>query len=113
MSGIIGAECLIILNNFRNRKKFAIYYLCGMRWSECIRISVIQLTYLIVAAAPVSLIAYKLLNDFTIMKFDRVALYDTNNIFVTLVIVVLMYAVSVLSTKLMVSSSSPKDYLKD
>ncbi len=47
------------------------------------------------------------------MKFDRVALYDTNNIFVTLVIVVLMYAVSVLSTKLMVSSSSPKDYLKD
>ena len=113
MSGIIGAECLIILNNFRNRKKFAIYYLCGMRWSECIRISVIQLTYLIVAAAPVSLIAYKLLNDFTIMKFDRVALYDTNNIFVTLVIAVLMYAVSVLSTKLMVSSSSPKDYLKD
>ena len=113
MSGVIGAECLIILNNFRSRKRFAIYYLCGMRWGECITISVIQLTYLVAAAVPCSWIVFNLLNNFTIMNFNNVTLYDTNNIFVTIGIIVLMYAVSVISTKLMVSGSSPKDYLKD
>lgn len=112
-SGVLGAECLIILNNLRNRKRFAIYYICGMKWNDCIKISVTQLSYLIAAAFPLTCIAFAVMFNFNIMSFNEITLFDTSNVIVTVGVILLMYFISVVSSKLMVSGSAPKDYLKD
>lgn len=112
-SGILGAECLIILYNIRNRRKFAIFYICGMKWTDAIKISVIQLSYVMLVTIPLVLTALMIIIKNNLLGFSDITMFEANNLTVTLAVILLMYAITILSTKLMVSSSSPKDYLKD
>lgn len=113
LSGIIGAECLLILNNLKNRKRFAILYICGMKWNDSIKISAIQLSYLLFAVAPLSIIFYGIISVTHILDLTEIAMFEINNIIVTGIIIAFMYLVSIITTKLMTAKTTPKDCLKN
>jgi len=113
LSGIFGAQCLLILNNLKNKKRFAILYICGMKWNDSIKISIIQLSYILVAVIPLSIIFNSIIEKTNIIGLTDIVMFDTNNIIITLCLIVLMYLISIITTKLMTLKTTPKDCLKN
>lgn len=112
-TGVMGAECLIILNNLKNRRRFAVFYICGMKWSDSIKICVIQLSFLLVLTCSFAFIFFDIIAKNNLLDFNDIVMFDTNNIFITLSLLAIVYLISILTTKFMTTKISPKDCLKN
>ncbi|MDD6489692.1 MAG: hypothetical protein PUG48_07755 [Clostridia bacterium] len=110
--GIIGIQCLIVLNTTKNKKMFSIYFICGMKWRDCIKICLGHIMCIFIGALFLVLTIY-FVADFT-NTFSAVnIMICSNNFLATTGIFALVFIISFLTTRLMLSNSSPVKCLKN
>ena len=109
--GIVGILCLIILNTLKCRKTFAVYYICGMRWKDCIKIIIGQILCIFIGSLFLTVIAGVFM--FVTNAFAEThLLIQWNNLFLTLGLFAMVFVVSLITAKCMLSNTSPVTDLK-
>ena len=110
--GIIGIQCLIVLNTTKNKKMFSIYFICGMKWRDCIKICLGHIMCIFIGVLFLVLTIY-FVADMTNTFSSVNLMISYNNFLATLGILVLVFVISFLTTRCMLSNSSPVKCLKD
>lgn len=109
--GIIGILCIVILNTLKCRKTFAIYYLCGMNWKDCIKIIMCHILCIFIGSVFLVGIAFGVMTMFNLF-YEVNMLVKWNNLFLTLGLLAIIFIVSIVTTKCMLSNTSPVTDLK-
>lgn len=110
--GIVGIICLIILNTLKCRKTFAVYYICGMRWKDCIKIIIGHVLCIFIG----SLFLTAAVGGFMFAANAFAEMYlliQWNNLFLTLGLLAAVLVISLITAKCMMSNTSPVTDLKE
>lgn len=104
--GVIGIICLIILNTIKCKKVFAVYFICGMKWKDCLKIIICHILCIFIGTVFLVAVAFGVMAS-TNMFTETHLLIKWNNLFITLGLFVMVLAVSIITAKCMLSNTSP------
>ncbi len=104
--GVVGIICLIILNTLKCRKTFAVYYICGMRWKDCIKIIIGHVLCIFIGSLFLTAVAGGFM--FATNAFaEMYLLIQWNNLFLTLGLLAAVLVIALITAKCMMSDTSP------
>lgn len=98
--------CSVAMNTKTQMKNYGIYFLCGCRWKDCLKISVAYSAIILFGGAVIGSAAFVIfqLSDYSTLFEQNMAV---NNIYITAAIIAVMLVVSLIVPFFMVRRTSP------
>lgn len=108
---VICLICMITLNSMDHMKTYAVYYLCGMNWNDMKKI---MLSYSsIIMSFSTVLFGLVFAYTITLGKYANIILLKSNNLFVTLGMLLIIILIFVFVPYILLVRMSPKDALRE
>ena len=112
LAGLAGLISLLALNTMLHRKIFAIYYICGCRWFDCLKITSIYVIYLIFTALLLYVIANNILKMSQILDAQMFT-FGWYNVLTTGCILLLTCFTTLVIPYYILKHSSPRQILTE
>ena len=109
LAGLVGS---IAVSTLKQIKNFAIFFLCGCRWKDCVRIIMAYLTMLFAAAAVLTVLCIAVMK---IINMDYLigSVYDLNNLIVSVAEIAVMYLLAFILPHHIIKTTSPVETIKE
>lgn len=107
--GLIGT---ISLSTLRNMRCFGIFFLCGCSWGKILKIISAYLTYIFAAAIVWFIIGVNIMNGMK-LAYSIGLSFDTNNIFISIIILLFMYLTAIILPYSLIKTTSPVETIKE
>ena len=104
--------CSVALHTKKQMRNYGIYFLCGCRWRDCLKISIAYSALLLAASAVIGTAAFLIFQTTSYARMFEQNL-GVNNITITLGLVAAMLAVSLVIPFFMVRRTSPTELIKE
>lgn len=103
---IVGTVSMVILNMIRSLPIFSIYYICGCRWINCVKIIVLYMLFVFIPVAAGFLAAWPilLLRD---TLFHMQLLLGMQNVWLSLGMILTVLAAAIIPTAIFLKKYSP------
>ena len=108
---IIGLIGTIAINTVTQLKNYGIYYLCGSRWSDCLKISFANISIILLFSGGLSALLLYMLQSFN-LDYLIGQTYGWNNLIISLAMLVGMIALSLIIPFGIIRFTSPVEVVK-
>ena len=109
LSGLIGTISLLTL---RNMKSFGIFFIYGCDWTKIIKIISAYLSFIFAATIIWFIIGMNVLNRVNLSYLIGMS-YDNNNIYISIVMVVILYITAIIIPYSLIKATSPIETIKE
>lgn len=106
--GVIGLMSVTILNIIYYRKHFAIFFICGCKWKQCIQINLFYILYAVVFAFLILTGYYKMFGEYNHLRFMVISHY---NMWSTAFVCALIIGASALAPYILMRKLTPKEIM--
>lgn len=104
--------CSVALHTKKQMRNYGIYFLCGCRWKDCLKISVAYSALLLTASAVIGTVAFLIFQTTDYAKLFEQNL-GMNNLLITLGLVAAMLLISLVIPFFMIRKTSPTELIKE
>ncbi len=108
LMGLIGT---VAINTVTQLKNYGIYYLCGSRWSDCLKISFANISIILLFSGGLSALLLYMLQSFN-LDYLIGQTYGWNNLIISLAMLVGMIALSLIIPFGIIRFTSPVEVVK-
>lgn len=104
--------CSVAMNTNSQMRNYGIYFLCGCRWKDCLRVSLSYTLIILLGGFLIGTASF-----FMLQNTEYAAIFDqhiaSNNIYITLTIAALILILSLIIPFLKIHKTSPVETIKE
>ncbi len=106
--GLIGSIAINTRNQIYN---YSVYFLCGCRWKDCIKISLANISIYMIVSVIISVIALYIMNLFN-FNYLIGQVYELNNLLISVGILLFMILFSMILPMFIINGTSPVETIR-
>lgn len=109
---LIGIISCTAINTLRQTKNYGTLFICGMRWSDCIKICTAYTTIIMLCSVSLTIAAVSVCKIFNISAYFGLA-FQWNNVIVSIIILTVILLLNLIIPAFIIRNKTPVEIIKE